>query len=55
MTKFFKINVVSKGREANQWNPLPADILLRMTGKTALLRALSFTFSAAGAAPLWPV
>lgn len=55
MAKFLKISAVPKGREANQWNHLPAGILLRMTGKTALLRILSFTFSAAGAATLWPV
>lgn len=54
MAKIFKINAVPKGRKANQWNRLPAGILLRMTGKTALLRILSFTFSAAGAATLWP-
>lgn len=55
MPTIFKINAALKGREANRWSHLLPGILLRMTGKIGLLLTQSFTFSAAGAATLWPV
>lgn len=55
MPTIARLNITLKWREAYQWSDLLPGILLRMTGKTASLRTLSFTFSAAGAAMPWSV